>query len=99
MIRRPPISTRTDTLVPYTTLFPSPRLKLPNYSYIHFSGKPMSAQNQNNQENQDSQEPSFSLQRTYIKDLSLEMPNAPQIFLAQETPTVDRKSTRLNSSH
>src|SRR3546814_17517647 len=49
----------------------------------------MSAQNQNNQENQESQEPSFSLQRTYIKDLSLEMPNAPQIFLEQETPTVE----------
>src|SRR3546814_11973407 len=26
MIRRPPRSTRTDTLVPYTTLFRSPRL-------------------------------------------------------------------------
>src|SRR3546814_2209471 len=26
MIRRPPISTRTDTLFPYTTLFRSPRM-------------------------------------------------------------------------
>ena len=33
--------------------------------------------------------PSFSLQRTYLKDLSLEMPNAPQIMLQQETPTVE----------
>jgi preprotein translocase subunit SecB len=49
----------------------------------------MSEQNQNNQENQGSQDPSFSLQRTYIKDLSLEMPNAPQIFLEQEGPTVE----------
>src|SRR5690606_1244026 len=32
---------------------------------------------------------SFSLQRTYVKDLSLEMPNAPQIFLEQEAPTVE----------
>lgn len=46
-------------------------------------------QNQNAQGNQESQEPSFSLQRTYIKDLSLEMPNAPQIFLEQEGPTVE----------
>ncbi|RTZ43139.1 protein-export chaperone SecB [Candidimonas sp. SYP-B2681] len=38
---------------------------------------------------QDSQDPSFSLQRTYVKDLSLEMPNAPQIFLEQEGPTVE----------
>ncbi len=46
-------------------------------------------QNQNAQGNQESQDPSFSLQRTYIKDLSLEMPNAPQIFLEQEGPTVE----------
>jgi len=33
--------------------------------------------------------PSFSLQRTYVKDASLEMPNAPQIFLKQDAPTVE----------
>ena len=49
----------------------------------------MAEQNQNSQENQDSQDPSFSLQRTYVKDLSLEMPNAPEIFLEQEGPTVE----------
>ena len=49
----------------------------------------MAEQNQNSQENQDSQDPSFSLQRTYVKDLSLEMPNAPAIFLEQEGPTVE----------
>ncbi len=50
----------------------------------------MADQNQNSQGNQEeSQDPSFSLQRTYIKDLSLEMPNAPQIFLEQEGPTVE----------
>lgn len=40
---------------------------------------------------QDSQDvqPSFSLQRTYVKDISLEMPNAPQIFLEQATPSVE----------
>ncbi|WP_322996148.1 protein-export chaperone SecB [Castellaniella sp.] len=35
------------------------------------------------------QAPSFGLQRTYVKDLSLEMPNAPGIFLEQEGPTVE----------
>lgn len=35
------------------------------------------------------QAPSFGLQRTYVKDLSLEMPNAPAIFLEQEAPTVE----------
>jgi protein-export chaperone SecB len=38
---------------------------------------------------QDSQAPSFGLQRTYLKDLSLEMPNAPAILLQQEAPTVE----------
>ena len=38
---------------------------------------------------QNGQAPSFGLQRTYVKDLSLEMPNAPEIFLEQEGPTVE----------
>ena len=33
--------------------------------------------------------PSFAMQRTYLKDLSLEMPNAPEILLEQEGPTVE----------
>jgi preprotein translocase subunit SecB len=33
--------------------------------------------------------PSFNLQRVYLKDLSLEMPNAPHIFLEQEAPQVE----------
>ena len=52
--------------------------------------------------------PVFAIQRMYLKDMSLELPNAPQIFLEQAAPAVevqldvangDRKSTRLNSSH
>ncbi|HBT33399.1 MAG TPA: protein-export chaperone SecB [Pusillimonas sp.] len=39
--------------------------------------------------NSQDKEPSFNLQRTYVKDLSLEMPNAPQIFLEQEAPQVE----------
>ncbi len=38
---------------------------------------------------QQSQPPSFGMQRCYLKDLSLEMPNAPHIFLEQEQPAVD----------
>ncbi len=34
-------------------------------------------------------DPVFAMQRVYLKDLSLEMPNAPQIFLEQETPNVE----------
>lgn len=47
------------------------------------------AEQQANSQDQASTDPSFSLQRTYVKDLSLEMPNAPQILLEQETPTVE----------
>ncbi len=33
--------------------------------------------------------PVFQLQRVYLKDASLELPNAPAIFLEQEPPQVD----------
>jgi len=36
-----------------------------------------------------SQDPVFSIQRTYLKDLSLEIPNAPQIFLESSQPAVE----------
>lgn len=35
------------------------------------------------------QEPVFSIQRVYLKDASLEIPNAPLIFLEAKQPTVD----------
>lgn len=33
--------------------------------------------------------PVFQLQRVYLKDASLELPNAPSIFLEQDAPQVD----------
>src|SRR3546814_5023800 len=39
MIRRPPRSTRTDTLFPYTTLFRS-RIKIEIYTSMQLGGKP-----------------------------------------------------------
>lgn len=41
------------------------------------------------QPNSQDKNPSFALQRTYLKDLSLEMPNAPHILLEQEAPAVE----------
>lgn len=35
------------------------------------------------------QQPVFTIERVYLKDLSLEMPHAPQIFIGKEAPTVD----------
>ena len=34
-------------------------------------------------------QPVFSIEKIYVKDLSLEIPNAPQAFLERETPNVD----------
>ena len=42
----------------------------------------MSEAQQNNQ-------PVFSIEKVYVKDLSLEIPNAPQVFLEREAPQVD----------
>ncbi|WP_459616024.1 protein-export chaperone SecB [Bordetella sp. 2513F-2] len=48
----------------------------------------MADQDQNTQQ-AGSNAPSFNMQRVYLKDLSLEMPNAPHVFLEQETPQVE----------
>lgn len=34
-------------------------------------------------------QPSFSIEKVYVKDLSLEIPNAPGIFLERDAPQVD----------
>ena len=40
-------------------------------------------------ETQNNNQPLFSIEKVYVKDLSLEIPNAPQIFLDREPPQVD----------
>lgn len=37
----------------------------------------------------DQQQPVFGIEKIYVKDLSLEIPNAPRIFLERETPEVN----------
>jgi len=34
-------------------------------------------------------QPVFSIEKIYVKDLSLEVPNAPQVFLERETPQIN----------
>lgn len=41
------------------------------------------------QEQQDAQQPVFSVDKIYVKDLSLEVPNAPEVFLEQAQPEID----------
>ena len=48
----------------------------------------MAEQDQNTQQ-AGGDAPSFNLQRVYLKELSLEMPNAPHVFLEQEQPQVE----------
>lgn len=38
---------------------------------------------------QQDNQPLFSIEKIYLKDLSVEVPNAPQIFLEREGPQVD----------
>ncbi len=40
----------------------------------------------------------FQIQRVYLKDLSLEQPNSPAIFLEQETPAVE-VSIKVNTDN
>jgi preprotein translocase subunit SecB len=48
----------------------------------------------------DQNQPTFSIEKLYVKDISLEIPNAPQIFLEREAPQVDiqlhHQSTRID---
>ena len=45
-------------------------------------------------------QPVFSIEKVYVKDVSLEIPNAPQVFLEREAPAVDiqlhHNSTRVD---
>lgn len=45
------------------------------------------------QEQAQAVQPEFSVEKLYVKDLSLEVPHAPQIFLVQEAPEVDMRIT------
>jgi len=38
---------------------------------------------------QNNDQPVFSIEKLYVKDLSLEIPNAPQVFLERNAPQVD----------
>lgn len=37
---------------------------------------------------EESQQPGFAIEKIYVKDMSLEIPNAPQVFIQRETPQI-----------
>ncbi len=49
------------------------------------------------------QQPIFNIEKIYVKDLSIEVPNAPQIFLERESPKIDiqlsTKANPINEGH
>src|SRR3546814_11164699 len=89
MIRRPPRSTRTDTLFPYTTLFRSTA-----YLTVWGNRGPCIVRRL-----EGSRETPLSIRVGYV--LPLTTSATGRTFLAHLPPvlTRDRKSTRLNSSH
>ncbi|PSJ18065.1 protein-export chaperone SecB [Nitrosomonas supralitoralis] len=44
------------------------------------------------------QQPVFAIEKIYVKDLSLEIPNAPKIFLERDTPEINLQLGTKNQS-
>src|SRR3546814_11912799 len=117
MIRRPPRSTRTDTLFPYTTLFRSVRVSPELRAMM---GRPQGEQEHDDAERwlqliEPADIPKFrGALEACLQGLSQKLNvvfrvrhyqggtrifNARATARAPEHGTIDRKSTRLNSSH
>jgi preprotein translocase subunit SecB len=49
------------------------------------------------------QQPVFTIEKVYVRDLSVEVPNAPKIFLERDTPKVDiqlgTRASPLDNEH
>src|SRR3546814_20258796 len=105
MIRRPPRSTRTDTLFPYTTLFRS------NSSFVHqFSDPDVTAEELAVDPRSVASAPAtiptglelYGVARRNSRGYDLGDPGVPEALMAAiagARRAEDRRSTRLNSSH
>src|SRR3546814_18587876 len=104
MIRRPPVSTRTDTLFPYTTLFRSP---LGDVAVVHHLGRRPWAAVQRALlpalPPEGRPRPSSDLGRrlggVHVPAPQHSAAERCRARVAGERTGQDRKSTRLNSSH
>src|SRR3546814_1896222 len=106
MIRRPPKSTRTDTLFPYTTLFRSPRLSAPvaeaaaaaaPHARHHRTGRARPALGQEAARGLARHRAAGALDPCRTVDAAARDRRAEAGRRHPHQP--DRKSTRLNSSH
>src|SRR3546814_16130101 len=103
MIRRPPISTRTDTLFPYTTLFRSPGSRAPPaclastnaLATLFIPLLPVDVK-AGGQHIALGYRPYRIKRRVVTREADIvEL----QLHIGVPVPVQDRKSTRLNSSH
>src|SRR3546814_7326369 len=109
MIRRPPRSTRTDTLFPYTTLF---RSRPPSFNLAIRQAQGKSTRHFIDQPHHlGGQPPVTQLRQLELHPVTAFNPapgigrkrgcvdeNVPAAVIGRAEP-IDRKSTRLNSSH
>src|SRR3546814_18585312 len=101
MIRRPPISTRTDTLFPYTTLFRSLYHAQRN---VNINTERLNKQVETYKNGlivyEYEQELVSQKLDTVVSEDEIRQyyDDRPELFILQQ-PILDRKSTRLNSSH
>src|SRR3546814_14984454 len=94
MIRRPPRSTRTDTLFPYTTLFRAPD------DAAQFARRDVKRKLVDRLEAVEADAHVFQVQDTAVRDVHLARHHrAAEAGVAATRLRLDRKSTRLNSSH
>lgn len=57
----------------------------------------MAEENQAAQSNNEDRQPGFGIEKIYVKDLSLEIPNAPQVFTQRETPQLSVELSNATS--
>src|SRR3546814_15282089 len=101
MIRRPPRSTRTDTLFPYTTLFRSEQGRLVRWYYTPMM-LPFSEHVSADCVVYDCMDELANFRNAPPQLLALEerlLESADLVFTGGYSLYEDRKSTRLNSSH
>src|SRR3546814_12060894 len=98
MLRHPPRSTRTDTLFPYTTLFRSAREAQLRSYLAAITGKAL-ANNQNNVTLMSLEREAETTRELYLSLVSRLKTETAALAGQGVTSSLDRKSTRLNSSH
>src|SRR3546814_20521473 len=103
MIRRPPRSTRTDTLFPYTTLFRSPNFIDTSADLARIAHVDRVASQSFDRARDIGPTDRAGHNRLHIGDIQAVAGRRQAIDLDIHVPparqSLDRKSTRLNSSH